>query len=461
MWDSLFYGRVKRVHFIGIGGVGMSGIAEVILNIGLEVQGSDIAAGETTEHLKKLGVTIFIGHSAENVKSADVVIVSSAIDKNNPEVVYAHEHNIPVIPRAEMLGELMRLRHGIAISGSHGKTTTTSLVASLLQRAKLDPTIIIGGRVNHLGSNARLGTGQFIVAEADESDGSFLLLSPSIAVVTNIDPEHLDYWTGGLEEIKENFIEFANRIPFFGLVVACTDDKNVRDILPHLKRRVATYGIDHDAQFMAKDIVAEGLKTHFTLVREGVTLGRITLPLVGRHNVLNALAAIAVGFELDVDTKTLLSGFEDFTGVQRRFTLVGEAKDISIVDDYGHHPTEIKAVLSAARLTFPDRRLVVFFQPHRYSRTSYLFDDFCTAFEDCDELIVTDVYAAGETPIEGISAKRLSEAIAVNRSVRFGGTLDDATSLCLSELLPNDVLITLGAGSITKAARTIYKALQA
>jgi UDP-N-acetylmuramate--alanine ligase len=312
-----------------------------------------------------------------------------------------------------------------------------------------------------LGSNARLGTGQFIVAEADESDGSFLLLSPSIAVMTNIDPEHLDYWTGGLDEIKEKFTEFANRIPFFGLVVACAEDANIRDILPHLKRRVVTYGIEHDAKFMAKDIVHDGLKTYFTLVRRGVSLGRVMLPLVGRHNVLNALAAIAVGFELGVGVPALLSGFEDFTGVQRRFTLVGEAKGISVVDDYGHHPTEIKAVLDAARLTFPGRRLVVLFQPHRYSRTQYLFDDFCTAFQNCDTLIVSDIYGAGEAPIEGVSAQKLTNAIAAHRSVEFEGKLEDATQLCLSKLKSGDVVITLGAGSITRSSRIIIEALRA
>jgi UDP-N-acetylmuramate--alanine ligase len=461
MWDSLFYGRLKRVHFIGIGGVGMSGIAEVLLNIGLDVHGSDIATSETTEHLKKLGATIYLGHNASNISGADVVIVSSAIDTTNPEVIFAHAHHIPVIPRAEMLGELMRLRHGIAISGSHGKTTTTSLVAALLQKANLDPTIVIGGRVNHLGSNARLGSGHFIVAEADESDGSFLLLSPSIAVVTNIDPEHLDYWTGGLEQIKENFTEFANRIPFFGLVVACVDDANVRSIMPNLKRRIATYGIEHDAKYMATNIVHDGLKTHFTVIHEGVELGRLTLPLVGRHNVLNALAAIAVGFELEVDIKTLLAGFENFTGVQRRFTLVGEAKGISVVDDYGHHPTEIKAVLDAARLTFPDRRLVVLFQPHRYSRTSYLFDDFCTAFQNCDNLIVSDIYPAGEAAIEGIDSQTLTQAIAKHRPVHFGGNLEDATNTCMGQLQGGDVVITLGAGTVTRSAQTIFKALQA
>jgi len=461
MWDSLFYGRLKRVHFIGIGGVGMSGIAEVLLSIGIEVQGSDLAAGDTTEHLKKLGATIHIGHHEDNVRGADVVVVSSAISQTNPEVVYAHEHAIPVIPRAEMLGELMAVGHGIAVSGSHGKTTTTSLVAALLQQANLDPTTIIGGKVNHLGSNARLGLGHYIVAEADESDGSFLMLSPSIAVVTNIDPEHLDYWTGGLEEIKASFTAFANRIPFFGLVVACVDDPNVRDILPELKRRVCTYGIDHVAHFMARDIVPDGLKTHFTLVRDGEVLGRVTLPLVGRHNVLNALAAVAVGFEVGIEPQTLLSGFSTFTGVQRRFTLVGEHNGISVIDDYGHHPTEIKAVLNAARVTYPDRRLVVLFQPHRYSRTSHLFDDFSTAFQDCDELILSDIYPAGEAPMQGVTAKRLSDAISAHRKVQFGGDLDAATSMCLSQLKGNDVVITLGAGSITRSARTIVKALQA
>lgn len=461
MWESLFYGRLKRVHFIGIGGVGMSGIAEVLLTIGLDVHGSDIAVSETTEHLKKLGATIHIGHSASNVNEADVVIVSSAIDSANPEVKYAHDNLIPVIPRAEMLGELMRLRHGIAISGSHGKTTTTSLVAALLQKAELDPTVVIGGRVNHMGSNARLGSGQFLVAEADESDGSFLMLSPSIAVMTNIDPEHLDYWKGGLDELKEKFTEFANRIPFFGLVVACAEDANIRSILPDLKRRVVTYGIEHDAKFMAKDIVHDGLKTSFMLMRRGVSLGRVNLPLVGRHNVLNALAAIAVGFELGISVPQLLSGFEDFSGVQRRFTLVGEAKGVSIIDDYGHHPTEIKAVLDAARLTFPDRRLVVLFQPHRHSRTHYLFNDFTTAFQNCDRLIVSDIYAAGEEPIEGVSADKLAQAIGQHRSVEFGGSLQDATNLCLSALKANDVVITLGAGSITRSARTMLEALRA
>lgn len=461
MWDSLFYGRLKRVHFIGIGGIGMSGIAEVLLNIGLDVHGSDVAASEATERLKTLGAKVSIGHDRNNVKGADVVIVSSAINMSNPEVLFAHENNIPVIPRAEMLGELMRLRHGIAIAGSHGKTTTTSLVAQLLQHADLDPTVVIGGRVNHLGSNARLGSGHFMVAEADESDGSFLLLSPSISVITNIDPEHLDYWKGGLAQIKEKFTEFANRVPFFGLLVACVDDANVRDILPDVKRRVTTYGIDHDANFMATDIEHDGLKTYFTLMKQGVSLGRVCLPLVGRHNVLNALAGFAVAFELGIDFVSACEALKGFSGVQRRFTLVGEAKGISVIDDYGHHPTEIKAVLSAARLTYPGRRIVVLFQPHRHSRTAFLFDDFCTAFADCDKVILSDIYAAGETPVEGVSAETLARSIlSQKKEAQYGGDLEAATQMCLSQLRAGDVVITLGAGSITRSARTLLKALQ-
>ena len=462
MINSIFYGRVRRIHFIGIGGIGMSGIAEVLSSLGLEVSGSDIAENANTKRLAALGVQIQIGHQIENVQEADVVVASSDIKNQNVEVVEAHRLNIPVIPRAEMLAELMRLRHGIAVAGSHGKTTTTSLVACILQHAHLDPTIVIGGRVNQMGSNAKLGAGPFLVAEADESDGSFKLLSPSITVVTNIDLEHVNYWTGGLPQLKEAFTHFLNSLPFYGLGVVCTDSENVRAILPDLKRRVATYGIEQAAEYMADDIYHEGLLTTFSVSRHRSLLGTIHLHLVGKHNVLNALAAIAVADELKIPFETIRLALESFQGVERRFTQIGEVAGITIIDDYGHHPTEIKAVLSAAKLTFPSRRLMVLFQPHRHTRTQGLFQDFTHSFEHADVAIVSDIYAAGETPIEGVDSKTLAQACNEQgfKQVWYGGDLANATSEIALIAEPGDVIITLGAGTITKSGPQLMTLLR-
>lgn len=461
MINSIFYGRVRHIHFIGIGGIGMSGIAEVFLGLGLEVQGSDLAEKETVQRLRKLGANIFLGHDKNNIGNAEVVVVSSDIHTENPEVLEAKKRNIPVIPRAEMLGELMRLRHGIAIAGSHGKTTTTSLVAAILQHAHFDPTVVIGGKVNQLGSNAKLGRGPFLVAEADESDGSFRLLSPSIAVITNIDPEHLNYWKGGIEEIKAAFVDFANHLPFFGLAVICLDSEHVRAVLPQLKRRIATYALDHEAEYQARDITHTGLMTEFTLVKHGQEIDRFHINLVGRHNVQNSLAALAVGDELGIPFPVMKEALLEFSGVQRRFTLIGETQGITIIDDYGHHPTEIKAVLNAAKVTFPDRRILVLFQPHRHTRTHELFDDFVGAFNDAHHVFLTDIYGAGESPIGDISSKKLAKACkdAGFKHVEYGGTLVDATEKIAAFAKPDDVIITLGAGSITQSAPKLLKML--
>ncbi len=452
--NSIFYGRVRVIHFVGIGGIGMSGIAEIMLSSGLEVHGSDLNENDNIRNLRKRGALIKTGHQAHHVLDADVLVISSAVKADNPEVFEAHRRNIPVISRAQMLAELMRLQYGIAIAGSHGKTTTTSLVATMLQHAQLDPTVIIGGKVNQLGSNAMLGQGPFLVAEADESDGSFLLLSPSIAVITNLDPEHLDYWKGGINELKSEFSNFANKLPFFGLCVACIDAEHVRAILPGINRRFVTYGIEHAADYRAFNIKHDGLYTNFSVSKHGQPVGDICLHLVGRHNVLNTLAAIAVGDELGIPFETMAEALLVFQGVQRRFTLVGHVQDITVIDDYGHHPAEIDAVLQAARVTFPNRRLAVLFQPHRYTRTFHLFDEFKSAFNAADIAILSDIYSAGETAIEGISSEKL--AIACQQEgfsqVQYGGSLEDSTKTIAQLLKPGDVIITLGAGSITHSA---------
>jgi UDP-N-acetylmuramate--alanine ligase len=401
----MFRSKVRSVHFVGIGGIGMSGIAEVLLAHGFGVSGSDLAAGETTRRLLDLGARIEIGHAAEHVRGADVVVFSSAVPRDNPELLAARAQGTPVIPRAEMLGELMRLQAGIAIAGSHGKTTTTSLVATVLRAAGLDPTVIIGGKLNGLGSGAALGTGSLLVAEADESDGSFLHLSPVISVVTNIDAEHLDHYPDHAA-VKEAFVQFAGRVPFYGLVVACLDHPHVREILPRLDKRIATYGLGTEADYVARDLRGEGLSTRFELLRRGEPMGSFSVRMPGVHNVLNALATIAVSDELGVEHGVLREALSTFGGVQRRFTVLGEGAGVTVVDDYGHHPTEIVMTLDAARQAY-GRRLLVAFQPHRYSRTHHLFDDLVRALSRADVLLVTDVYAAGEAPIEGANSENL------------------------------------------------------
>jgi len=460
--DSIFYGRVRTIHFIGIGGIGMSGIAEIMLSLGLQVHGSDLHENDNIKRLIKRGALIHIGHDARHLIDADVVVISSDVKADNLEVIEAHKRHIPVVTRAEMLAELMRLQYGVAIAGSHGKTTTTSLVATMLQHAQLDPTVVIGGKVNQLGSNARLGKGSFIVAEADESDGSFLLLSPSIAVITNIDPEHLDYWKGGITQLKEGFTHFANKLPFFGLCIACADDANIRNILPHLNRRCVTYGIEHQADYMAVNIKHTGLETCFTVLKNGKVSDEVHLKLVGQHNVLNALAAIAVGDELGISFATMTEALHHFQGVQRRFTLIGQTHEVTVIDDYGHHPTEIKAVLKAAKHTFPNQRILVLFQPHRYSRTKHLFNDFKSAFKDANHALLADIYSAREPAIDGISSDALAKACQNEgyKQVQYGGTLEISTHAMAKICQPGDVIITLGAGSITHSAPLLLELVQ-
>ncbi len=454
------YGKIDKIHFVGIGGIGMSGIAEVLLNLGYKVSGSDLRRSEITERLATLGGEIFYGHLRENVVGADVVVISSAVKNDNPEVQEARENLVPVIPRAEMLAELMRMKYGIAIAGTHGKTTTTSMVATLLGFAGIDPTIVIGGRLNSLGSNARLGQGKFLVAEADESDGSFLKLSPTIAVVTNIDADHLDFYSG-IEEIKDTFVEFINKVPFYGLAVLCIDNDNVADIIPQVNKRFMTYGLSAQADIRACDIKLEGLNTSFVTQFRGERLGEISFKMPGAHNVLNALAAIGVALELNVSFSVIQEGFRDFGGVGRRFQVKGEVNDIMVVDDYGHHPTEIRATLAAATAGW-DRRLVVVFQPHRYTRTKELYDEFVKAFHDAEVLILTDIYPAGEEPIEGVTAEALARSVRQHgqKDVTHISDQEELVGHLLEILKPGDILLTLGAGNIWQTGELLLQKLE-
>ena len=455
------YGKIEKIHFVGIGGIGMSGIAEVLLNLGYKVSGSDLRASDTTERLVGLGAEIGIGHQAENLRNVDVVVISSAVSDDNSEVVEAKRLHVPVIPRAELLAELMRMKYGIAIAGTHGKTTTTSMAASVLGHAGIDPTIVIGGKLNAIGTNARLGQGKFLVAEADESDGSFLVLSPTIAVVTNIDADHLDHYSG-IDEIKATFVEFINKVPFYGLAVLCLDDPNIRDILPLVKKRYLTYGLSAQADIRATHVRHDGFTSSFVAHYKGYRLGEVTFPMPGAHNVLNAMACIAVALELDIPFAAIQEGFARFGGVGRRFQVKGELNGIMVVDDYGHHPAEIKATLAAARQGWPERRIVVAFQPHRYTRTHELFAEFVTAFHDADVVILTDVYPAGEKPIEGATAERLSKELR-----RHGQK--DVTWIADRQKIPEhlsgivhegDIVITLGAGNIWQQGAALVEILQ-
>jgi len=437
----------------------MSGIAEVLLNLGYHISGSDIKETEVTQRLQALGCDISYGHRKENVKEADVIVVSSAIRQGNPEVEVAEQRLIPVIPRAEMLAELMRMKVGIAIAGTHGKTTTTSLIASVLAAGGLDPTVVIGGRLNSIGSSARLGQGEFLVAEADESDGSFLKLMPTIAVVTNVDPEHLDYYKG-IEEIKETFLSFLNKIPFFGLAVLCLDHPNIQSLIPRLKKRFTTYGLTTQADFQGKDMAFEGLSSSFDVFHHRQEVGRLKLQMPGLHNVYNALATLATAFELGISFQTVQETLRDFSGIQRRFQIIGEKKEILIVDDYGHHPVEIMATLRAARRGW-NRRIVTVFQPHRYTRTQALFHDFLTAFNDADVLILTDIYPAGEDRIEGVEAKALFEGIREygHKNVAYFSDKKEIVEHLLRVITPGDLVITLGAGDIWQVADELVKRL--
>ena len=455
--EKALYKKIQHIHFVGIGGIGMSGIAEVLLNLGYRVSGSDLKETEITKRLKGLGASLSFGHNPENLKDADVVVISSAVRFDNPEVKAAHERNIPVIPRAEMLAELMRLKYGIAVAGAHGKTTTTSLVATVLAKGGIDPTVVIGGKLNAIGSNAILGSGEFMVAEADESDGSFLKLSPTIAIVTNIDAEHLDHYRD-LEEIKEVFLTFINKIPFYGLAIVCLDDVHIQDLIPRVNKRFITYGLSAQADLRALGLTHEGMNVHFTVLQRDKNLGTIELRIPGRHTVYNALAAVACGLELEIPFSKIRQALGEFGGVQRRFQIRGEVNGVLVVDDYGHHPTEIKATLSAARQVW-NRRLIVVFQPHRYTRTQYLFKEFLTAFYQTDILILTEIYPAGEDPIAGISAKKLYKGIKEHghKQVLFVPDREEILGHLHSLLKPGDVVLIMGAGDIWQVGEELLK----
>ena len=454
------YLKKYHIHFVGIGGIGMSGIAELLLNLGYKVSGSDLQTSEITERLKGLGGIIFAGHGADQISGADVVVTSSAVGRENPEVLAAGRISIPVIPRAEMLAELMRLKYSVAIAGAHGKTTTTSMVASVLAQGGLDPTVVIGGKLKSIGSNAVLGKGDFIVAEADESDGSFLKYSPAIAVVTNIDREHLDYYQD-LETIKAVFLDFIDRIPFYGLAILCLDNESIQDLIPKIKKRYITYGMSSQADFQIRDVEFEKRRSCFSVYRQGHKLGRFTLNLPGIHNVYNATASIATGVELDVPLDAIESALQTLEGVQRRLEIKGEMNGITVVDDYGHHPTEIKTTLHAIEECWPDNRKIIVFQPHRYTRTRALFDDFTRSFYQSDILLVLPIYAAGEQKIEGVTGRRLCEDIKAHghKEVIYSEGQEDAVTYLKENLKPGDVLLTLGAGDVWKVGMDILKAL--
>ncbi len=434
----------------------MSGIAELLLNLGYRVSGSDIQPSDITRRLEKLGGTIYAGHAADNLKDVDVVVTSSAIDRANPEVALALENSIPVIPRAEMLAELMRLKYSVAVAGAHGKTSTTSLVAAVLDKGKLDPTVVIGGKLKSIGVNAVLGKGDYIVAEADESDGSFLKFSPTIAVVTNIDKEHLDFYKD-LEHIKSVFLDFIHRIPFYGLAVLCLDNEAVQDIIPSIKNRFTTYGLSSQADLQAKNVRFDGLQSCFDLYHHGKELGEICLNMPGIHNIYNSMASIAVGLELGIEFSAIKSALETVQGVQRRLEIKGETGDITVIDDYGHHPTEVKTTLQALKECWPDRRKVVVFQPHRFTRTQALFDEFTRAFYQSDVLLVMPIYAASEKPIAGVDSALLCEGIKAHghKDVHCAAGPAEAVGLLEDILTPEDILLTLGAGDVWKIGEMI------
>jgi UDP-N-acetylmuramate--alanine ligase len=461
-------GRIRNIHFVGIGGAGMAGIAEVLLNLGYAVGGTDLKLTSVTERLRSLGARIAEGHAAENLGEADVVVVSSAVARDNPEVVAAHARRIPVVRRAEMLAELMRFRYGIAIAGTHGKTTTTSLIASVLAEAGVDPTFVIGGRLASANANAKLGLGRYLVAEADESDASFLHLQPMIAVVTNIDADHLGSYENDLGRLKQGFLEFLHNLPFYGLAVMCSDDANTRELIPALGRRVTSYGFGERADIRASSVERKGLKTRFKVEsKERSKPLAVELNLPGMHNVLNSLAAIAVAAELEIDDAPLKKALAEFSGVDRRLqvqdTVMTAAGRVTFVDDYGHHPTELAATIAAARDAWPGRRLVVCFQPHRYTRTLALLDDFAQVLSTVDALILTNVYAAGETPLAGADGKSLARAVRVRGTVEpiFIEDLNELPQALAQILKADDVVLTLGAGSIGAIAPTLPRALTA
>ncbi len=465
-WEIPEMRRIRRIHFIGIGGVGMCGIAEVLLNQGYDISGSDLRQSAATERLQSLGADIFLGHQASNVEEADVIVVSTAINKANPEIQYALEHRTPIVRRAEMLAELMRYRHGIAIAGTHGKTTTTSLVASILAQGEKDPTFVIGGRLTSAGTNAKLGDSRYLVAEADESDASFLHLQPMVAVITNIEADHMETYGGDFNKLKQTFIEFLHNLPFYGLAVLCTDDDTVKDILPEVNRPVLTYGLNEDADFRGVNIKQKGIFTSFTVKRPGEHKDlEIKLRMPGAHNVLNALASIAVATDEKISDMAIITALEKFQGVGRRFQVCGEypLKDghIMLVDDYGHHPTEVEVTIKAIRNGWPKKRLVMMFQPHRYSRTRDLYEDFVRILSEVDVLILLDVYSAGEDEIPGADGRSLC------RSIRQRGRVDpiflergaDAKPILKDILRPGDLLMTQGAGSVGLLAMELAQEL--
>ncbi|MCK5918240.1 MAG: UDP-N-acetylmuramate--L-alanine ligase [Cocleimonas sp.] len=457
--------RIKHVHFVGVGGAGMGGIAEVIANIGFSVSGSDIAESPMTQRLSGIGITVYQGHAAKNIQGANVVVVSSAIDEGNPEIKEARENNIPVVPRAEMLAEIMRFSNGIAVAGTHGKTTTTSLVTSVLAEGGLDPTFVIGGKLNSTACNSKLGTGEYLVAEADESDASFLLLKPMISIVTNIDADHLSTYDGDFEKLKSTFVEFLHHLPFYGLAILCVDDEHVCDILPRVTRTIVSYGIHYPADIRAMDVRYDAAQSFFTVLREGNKKLDITLNMPGEHNVQNALAAIAVATEIGVSDEAIVNGLKKFQGVGRRFEFHGDIQTtkglVTLVDDYGHHPTEMKATMQAIRTAWPERRMVVLFQPHRFTRTRDLFEDFSKVLSEPDVLLLMDVYAASEEPIAGADGRSLARSIRNRGQVDpvFVECEDDIAELLLSQLQDDDVLLTLGAGNVGAISVSLPKRL--
>ncbi|OQK17142.1 UDP-N-acetylmuramate--alanine ligase [Methyloprofundus sedimenti] len=458
--------KMQKIHFVGVGGTGMSGIAEVMSNLGCQVSGSDIKESPVTERLRKVGVTVYIGHDQRNVADVDVLVTSTAVGKSNIEVKYAYQNRIPVIPRAEMLAELMRFRFGIAVAGTHGKTTTTSLVASILAEGGLDPTFVIGGRLNSAGTNAQLGQGEYLVAEADESDASFLHLQPIIAVVTNIDQDHMETYEGSYSRLKGTFIEFLYHVPFYGLAVLCLDDLGVREILAQLSKPIKTYGTHKDADVRAVNIQQQGMCTHFTVTRwDGHQDLNVVLNMPGLHNMQNALAAITIATELNVDDAAIIKSLAEFKGVGRRFQLNGEITinqgTLTLVDDYGHHPREVAATLEALKQAWPDKRSVVVFQPHRYSRTRDLFEDFVNVLSTVDVLILLDVYAAGEESIRGADGRALSSAIRMRGQVNpvFVENSEDLAQILIGIIQPGDVLLTMGAGNVGHIATQLPQQL--
>jgi UDP-N-acetylmuramate--alanine ligase len=454
--------RYQQIHFVGIGGSGMSGIAEIMSNLGYRVTGSDQRRNEAIERLERLGAKVFIGHEASHVEGAHVIVYSSAVSRDNIEVQVARQRAIPVIPRAEMLAELMRLKYGIAVAGTHGKTTTTSMIGAVLAEGRLDPTIVVGGRITSLGSNARLGQGEYLVAEADESDGSFLKLAPTIAVVTTVDAEHLDHYET-LDAIRDAFVTFVNKVPFYGAAVLCLDQPNIQLLIPRIDKRIVTYGLESGADLVARRLHLSGLTSRFEVFQRGTSLGECTLQVPGRHNVLNALAAVAVALDLEIPFLTIQKALAGFAGVQRRFQVIGQAGNVTVVDDYGHHPVEIRATLAAAKAGF-DRRVVVVFQPHRYTRTLHLYQEFLTSFNQADALVVMDIYPAGEPPIDGVSAAGLAEAIRAHghRDVTYLGR-DRARVIdhVIDISRPGDLVITLGAGDVSHLGPELLRRLEA